>query len=340
MAKSKSFFGLRTGSTKSHTYSVMNGEQVTKDRVTYVSNPQTDAQLYQRLKLPIVACSKAVLKGLVNHSYEGVSYGKQSLKAFDSRNLEQNALTVQEYVPKGVTDTGTANLIVSDGTLDVNICTIKTQNKMTVYVPSQLDEFSFTTVDAAKGAAVPDALMKQITQLLALDANKQLTMLMSYQSSDYSFYIDADNTATGHYHRFIISRLIGDLTKTRQWQMGAALKAQSEDEQEIVITDNYLTLTFAQTIAPESPENDDIYYVTFDVTTATSAKICSGTCISSEYANGAWKRSPQRLTVYEGDTAQTFENVRYSYLNAKNTSTSAKYLNTGLDGTGIEGGTQ
>ena len=33
MATSKTYFGLRHGSTKSHTYSVVNGKQVTKDRV-------------------------------------------------------------------------------------------------------------------------------------------------------------------------------------------------------------------------------------------------------------------------------------------------------------------
>ena len=33
MAKSSGYFGLRRGSTKSHTFSVLNGKQITKDRV-------------------------------------------------------------------------------------------------------------------------------------------------------------------------------------------------------------------------------------------------------------------------------------------------------------------
>ena len=41
MAKSKSFFGLRSGSTASHTYAIYNGKQVTKDRA--VSHPISDA---------------------------------------------------------------------------------------------------------------------------------------------------------------------------------------------------------------------------------------------------------------------------------------------------------
>lgn len=49
MAKSKSFFGLRKGSTKTMTYSVLKGQQITKDRVTDVANPKTQAQMSQRM---------------------------------------------------------------------------------------------------------------------------------------------------------------------------------------------------------------------------------------------------------------------------------------------------
>ncbi|MGF2526098.1 hypothetical protein ACQUW0_27715, partial [Ralstonia pseudosolanacearum] len=51
MAKSKSFFGLRRGSTKSHTYQVNYGQQITKDRVSSVRNPKTTAQVMQRMKM-------------------------------------------------------------------------------------------------------------------------------------------------------------------------------------------------------------------------------------------------------------------------------------------------
>lgn len=49
MSKSKSFFGLRKGSTKSHTYAVLKGQQVTKDRVVDVANPKTQSQMVQRM---------------------------------------------------------------------------------------------------------------------------------------------------------------------------------------------------------------------------------------------------------------------------------------------------
>ena len=41
MAKSANYFGLRTGSTKSHTFSVVDGKQITKDRVEGGKDPRT-----------------------------------------------------------------------------------------------------------------------------------------------------------------------------------------------------------------------------------------------------------------------------------------------------------
>lgn len=59
MAKSKNFFGKRKGSTKSLTFSTLsingNRTQITKDRVKYVKNPNTEAQQWQRAKAKAIA---------------------------------------------------------------------------------------------------------------------------------------------------------------------------------------------------------------------------------------------------------------------------------------------
>lgn len=117
MAKSKSFFGLRTGSTKSLTFSVYRGTQVTKDRVTRVANPRTIAQMQQRAKVPVVAAARVALAGLVDHSFEGVPYGQASLQKFSSLNLANGLLTVASYPPNGVSNMGCADFIVSSGSL-------------------------------------------------------------------------------------------------------------------------------------------------------------------------------------------------------------------------------
>ena len=99
MARSKSFFGLRTGSTKSLTFQVYRGQQITKDRVYRVSNPRTVAQMKQRAIIPIVSAARSALKGLVDHSFEGVAYGEASLKEFSKQKLRAGALPLLRIRP-------------------------------------------------------------------------------------------------------------------------------------------------------------------------------------------------------------------------------------------------
>lgn len=87
MAKSKSFFGLRKGSTKSHTYSVLDGQQVTKDRVYDVKNPRTEGQMKQRMLMTTVGAAYKFMKSIADHSFEGKASGMACMREFNSRNL-------------------------------------------------------------------------------------------------------------------------------------------------------------------------------------------------------------------------------------------------------------
>lgn len=86
MAKSKSFFGLRRGSTKTLTFSVLDGQQITKDRVSEVKNPRTEMQMEQRCKLKTVSLAYSSLKSIVDHSFEGITYGGMSMRQFAKLN--------------------------------------------------------------------------------------------------------------------------------------------------------------------------------------------------------------------------------------------------------------
>lgn len=89
MAKSKGFFGLRKGSTKSLTYSVLDGMQITKDRVYDVKNPRTESQMRQRMLMTTVGAAYKMLKSIADHSFEGYSSGMQCMRQFNSRNLNR-----------------------------------------------------------------------------------------------------------------------------------------------------------------------------------------------------------------------------------------------------------
>ncbi|MBQ4387570.1 MAG: hypothetical protein II822_08220 [Prevotella sp.] len=96
MAKSSTYYGLRHGSTKSHTYSVADGLQITKDRVEGGKNPRTLAQMTQRCLMTTIGTAYSAMRGICDHSFQGKSAGVQSMREFMHENLKQIRIS-QEY---------------------------------------------------------------------------------------------------------------------------------------------------------------------------------------------------------------------------------------------------
>ena len=88
MAKSKGFFGLRSGSTKNFTFSELNGQQITKERVYKVKNPRTLQQMRQRMVMATVSAAYSYLKEICDHSFEGFGVGSPCMAEFMRVNLD------------------------------------------------------------------------------------------------------------------------------------------------------------------------------------------------------------------------------------------------------------
>lgn len=322
MAISKSFFGLRSGSTKSLTFSTYRGQQVTKDRVTAINNPQSEQQMKQRLLVPMVASARAALKDLVNHSFEGVSYGEESLKTFSALNLSKGALNVISYVPKGAATTGQADFIISRGSLTPIIletgasdggaytknCTITN-----VKLPKATDELT----PFANGTMNALYLKQLLADNPILSEGDQLTFLLQYAGDEFEFQGGEDNPLGGYYDRFLISRLILDTNTRQEWtrETGASNSG---------ITDGFIKIS-QSTLTP--------------VYSLAEGKLMAGCAILSRKNDTTWLRSTARMTDLSnsnGEYAIGYDEAVYSYL--KTTSRSAKYLNSGTDGVGITGG--
>lgn len=95
MAQSKSFFGLRKGSTKSLTFQVLNGKQITKDRVYNVKNPQTLAQMQQRALMATVVTAYSSMKAICDHSYQDIEVGAKTMGEF----LKTNIAELKKMIP-------------------------------------------------------------------------------------------------------------------------------------------------------------------------------------------------------------------------------------------------
>lgn len=118
MAKSKSFFGLRKGSTKTLTFSVLKGQQITKDRVTTVSNPKTTAQMLQRATLAaVVKFYKEAVSHFFKFAFQFKGETESDYNAFVRANM-QGALPLA-YIPSksAYYPAIGRNFIISDGSL-------------------------------------------------------------------------------------------------------------------------------------------------------------------------------------------------------------------------------
>ena len=337
MAKSKSFFGLRTGSTKSLTFQVYRGQQITKDRVYRVSNPRTEAQMTQRALIPIVAAARSALKGLVDHSFEGVAYGEASLKEFSKLNLRAGALSVTSYSPNGVSNAGFADLIVSNGSINVPF-TIESQDSGN-YIKVDMKYPPFKFPAAEKGASA-DEIFKYLetyarTNNVAIFApGTQLTFLTIYQSGtvkvNTGYGTIGAPTSGFALDRIYIPNGDSDSENAREindmWKVSAAV----EQDANLVVLEksngDKITIACDGSLSLRSITGE----------TAANSNNCGMALILSRYVNGVWKRSPARLSIgFEPSVKYTFEDWLSTYQTTG--AASKKYLNTGDEGTGIQG---
>lgn len=100
MAKSKGFFGLRSGSTKNFTFSELNGQQITKERVYKVKNPRTLQQMRQRMVMATVSAAYSYLKEICDHSFEGFGVGSPCMSEFMRVNLNALKASAQNDAAK------------------------------------------------------------------------------------------------------------------------------------------------------------------------------------------------------------------------------------------------
>ena len=339
MAKSKSFFGLRTGSTKSLTFQVYRGQQITKDRVYRVSNPRTDAQMTQRALIPIVAAARSALKGLIDHSFEGVPYGEASLKEFSKQNLRAGALTVTSYSPNGVSNPGFADLIVSNGSIHVPFQIESTITQNNVKTDDNYPPFTFPAVE--KGASA-DVIFKYLetyarTNNAAIIApGTQLTFLTIYQSGTVKIktgYGTIDAPTSG----FILDRIYipnGDSDSENAKEVNDKWTVHAAVEQDANRVD--LENSNGDIVTISHTANGAFLIGMRPAATVTNNYNCGMALILSRYVNGVWKRSPSRLTIgLEPTNKYSFEDWLSTYQTTG--AASKKYLNTGDEGTGIRG---
>ena len=350
MAKSKSFFGLRSGSTKSLTFQVYRGEQITKDRVHRVSNPRTEAQMTQRALIPIVAAARSALKGLIDHSFEGVAYGEASLREFSKKNLRAGALTVTSYSPNGVSNPGFADFIISHGSISEDYEAIPRGNAAIVRtVEDQLPVFSLPAAKANDPAKpLLDYVAKWATdnKVSLLKPGTQLSFLSMIQTGTVK--VNTGNgfrmapTSSFFLNRCYIPKGEDDspeaLAINDEWKV---MEDVTQGKNMFTLENDkgdQITFKCGNNDAQEQKDRLQIIVVPAYIYDYDSQLLCGAALILSRYENGVWKRNSSRLDVDK----EHIEPGVYKFTDWLTTyktsgAASKKWLNNGNEGTGIQG---
>ncbi len=342
MAQSKSFFGLRKGSTKSLTFSALNGKQITKDRVSEVKNPKTTVQMSQRCCFATVTHAFAALKEICNHSFETASGKTMNQAEFVKRNVAMLREQEGNFGPKSWNYLIPNNYIVADGTLSLNAA-ISAYNADSVEVDAHFyplstvygldDIFSLSDSDFAKFT------WQQFADTLGMEAGEQLTFMQIY--SDKNEYLGAGNvySSTLNLCRIVIPTSTEGLAKPMFQANGASTEIfkiinAGETSQNL---DNFIVQKVDQAFGIRVPDS-----------AGNAAKVYGAALIRSAYVNGKWKRS--KATLQYSPTAIVLDDLTMEkvlptwnpsselYLDNAAKSNSANWQNSVTSGGSTSGG--
>lgn len=119
MARINGLIGTNlTGSAGKLTFTMVNGQNIMKQKASVVKNPRTVAQQTQRMKFNSVTNAYARTQAITNHSFSGIAYGAKSMNYFKSKasqiiaNGNSFAARGTEIIPLGID-----GIVISKGNL-------------------------------------------------------------------------------------------------------------------------------------------------------------------------------------------------------------------------------
>lgn len=89
MAKGNMFLGMSRGSVGDVTFYRNQGQQCARARNRAPRNPKTNAQIVQRMILATASKAYSRIRGIADHSFQGVEYGAQSQSYFLKKAMDR-----------------------------------------------------------------------------------------------------------------------------------------------------------------------------------------------------------------------------------------------------------
>lgn len=219
MAKSNGFFSLRRGSTKSLTFSVLEGKQITKDRVTNVHNPKTDKQQYQRAIMATVMGAYSKMKAIEDHAFQGKSKGAANQREFYRLNINKLRANLiagadgeYEGVPVGLL--APKHLTVLPNEYVISNGSLPSQKLFSIVKPSNVGDSVFLKIDEEKIGLFltgkTEVYVADLAEELGILPNSQITFCLISISNGTPMYTLSLGSKKGYYfpYEFTYGRIV------------------------------------------------------------------------------------------------------------------------------------
>ena len=288
--------GQARGSVGDIVFSRSNGQQVIKSKAGEVKNPQTTAQLIQRIIMNTIAQAYSKMQDICDHSFEGIANGQMSMSYFMQKNLNLLRYTLSQvgdlnasapcFAPIGNNGLASNSYVIAKGSL-----------------PETLPEVS----SGAVAIAISENTYAAVLAATGLQRGDQLTII-SVDGSDLSD------------QKFVYSRII--------------LDPVSNDGSELGLETPFLDGGNINAANPRNENRGHTYAFDggkFEVSVATDVINMGAVIASRQKADGSWLRSNAVLLLADGaDVGYTMQQCLDLFASGGIDVESSKYLNNAL----------
>ena len=316
----KGIFGTKiSGKVGQVVFRTRAGKNVVSEKPANVKNPRSFAQQAQRMCMATASAAYRGLKVICDHSFEGVTYGADSMALFMRENLNflktgVNVANVIQYNAKGNQYVVPNRYLVSKGSLPT-FTPVGTSVNMDEggdgYPTLQLFE---------NNALTASTTVAQLHTLLGFDIGDQITVLAISPIDAKADVTGVEQQQTAVYYARLIFKKDSAESNLFNTAENEPFTINS-DTLDLDKSENYNSVKFSNNgigIGQGWPR--------------TGNTILAAMCIiRSKQENGVWKRSTQYLIMSEED--RTLDSTNYGYVEVTQTydPSANKYLNNADD---------
>ena len=290
------------------------GKQVTRIYNSRPANPQSFGQAQQRMIFATVGVAMRSMRGIVDHSFQGIKYGADSLTKFMSENLKalRANLGVSDKVIfniKGVSKIQPAPYVVSDGSLNT------IGGKLSAAGEGVVIPTSWT------GSIADQATYESALASIGFVPGDQLTLvgITDDDSSDDNIVYENGGNA---YRNCGTSRfVVGSIIFPKQFT-GTAIGL----DELVEYCQNYGQMEGAAMGMEALSDRLGNAGIAFEFSSDSLPALAAGAIIRSAQQDGEWKRSPEVMDCLL-DLELNSDDCVASYQAAERELTSDRFLN-------------